>query len=60
MLGLAEGVLIYCQHTGTAIDREVVVRRSGHRLRTYPLDLRGARADIERAISDLADHLATR
>lgn len=57
--GLPTGVLIYCQHTGEAPSREVIVRRGGQSLLTYPLDLRGDRAQIEAAVADLADWIDT-
>jgi 5-methylcytosine-specific restriction enzyme subunit McrC len=57
--GLSTGVLVYCQHTGAAPNREVVVRRGGQRLLSYPLDLRGSRAEIEAAVADLADWIET-
>lgn len=57
--GLSTGVLIYCQDAGTAPNREVVVRRGGQRLLSYPLDLRGRREQIDASVADLADWIET-
>jgi 5-methylcytosine-specific restriction enzyme subunit McrC len=53
--GLPAGVLIHCQSTGDAPLREVVVRRGGQRLLTYPLNLSGTHDQIEHAVAGLAD-----
>lgn len=56
--GLPAGVLIYCQHTSTTPQRSLTVQRSGHQLRTYPLDLQGDQAAVESSIAALADWIA--
>ena len=55
-----EGVLIYCQHDGTAPPTEVVVRHLDKRLRTWAVRLDRSPQHIEHELSRLADHIAER
>jgi 5-methylcytosine-specific restriction enzyme subunit McrC len=55
-----EGVLIYCQHDGTAPPGEVVVRHLHKRLRTWAVRLDRSTQHIEHELSRLADHIAER
>lgn len=59
-LGLNEGVLVYCQNDGGAPAREVTVRRSGKRLRTWSIALEGTPAGLELEIRRLAEHIVER
>lgn len=53
-LELERGLLIYCQSDGEVPPREIVVRHSGHVLRTHAVRLDGSAADIEREMQRLA------
>jgi 5-methylcytosine-specific restriction enzyme subunit McrC len=53
-LGLADGLLIYCQADSGRPQRTVTVRRAGIRLHTYALDLTGSPGDIDSATRELA------
>jgi 5-methylcytosine-specific restriction enzyme subunit McrC len=59
-LGVPEGMLIYCQDDGTTPSRETQVRILGTRLRTWPVDLSGTPAQIEREMRRLADEVRAR
>lgn len=56
-LGLAEGVLIYCQDDGTVPEREIAVRHTETSLRTHALNLSGTPAEAEDAVRVLAERL---
>lgn len=56
-LDLDEGILVYCQSTGEAPEREVVVRHAAKRLTTYPLDLSGSPAALEGRVKLLAERI---
>jgi 5-methylcytosine-specific restriction enzyme subunit McrC len=53
-LDVPQGVLIYCQHSGQAPEREVVVRYADKRLLTYPLHLAGDRDAVDASMRGLA------
>jgi 5-methylcytosine-specific restriction enzyme subunit McrC len=55
-----EGLLIYCQHDGTAPVGEVVVRNLYKRLRTWAIRLDRSPQHIEQELAGLADHIVTR
>lgn len=57
-LGLPAGVLIYCQESGAAPQREVVVHNHGARLMTYALPMSGNSAALEAELRTLADWIA--
>ncbi|MCB0991514.1 MAG: hypothetical protein KDB16_11080, partial [Acidimicrobiales bacterium] len=54
-LGLPAGVLIYCQESGDAPQREVVVHNHGARLLTYAVPMSGNAAALDAELSTLAD-----
>jgi 5-methylcytosine-specific restriction enzyme subunit McrC len=54
-LRLPAGVLIYCQRSGEAQQRQVVVRYAGQVLHTYALDMTGSAKDLEAELVILAD-----
>lgn len=54
-LGLGSGALIYCQTTGEAPSKEIVVKSAGQRLLTYPLDMTRPAAELELVIMELAE-----
>jgi len=54
-LRLPAGVLIYCQSTGEAPQRRVVVKNAGQALYTYPLDMTGSAKKLEGEVKVLAD-----
>jgi 5-methylcytosine-specific restriction enzyme subunit McrC len=55
-----EGLLIYCQHDGTAPAGEVVVRNLHKRLRTWAIRLDRSPQHIEQELAVLADHIVKR
>jgi 5-methylcytosine-specific restriction enzyme subunit McrC len=55
-----EGLLIYCQHDGTAPPGEVVVRHLEKRLRTWAIRLDRSPQHIEQELSRLAEHILER
>jgi 5-methylcytosine-specific restriction enzyme subunit McrC len=59
-LRLPEGVLIYCQDDGSEPAREIRVRHSDARLRTYALDLSGEPKHVEDRVRALADEINER
>jgi 5-methylcytosine-specific restriction enzyme subunit McrC len=58
-LDLPAGVLIYCQSSGEAPQKEVIVRHAGQALLTYPLDLSGPTEVLEGSLVALADWIAS-
>jgi 5-methylcytosine-specific restriction enzyme subunit McrC len=58
-LNLREGLLIYCQHDGSAPPREVQVRHLGTRLRTWAIRLDRTPSHVEQELQDLADNLVS-
>jgi 5-methylcytosine-specific restriction enzyme subunit McrC len=59
-LHLDEGLLIYCQHDGTAPTQQIEVRHLGTRLRTWAVRLDRTPKDLEDELQLLADHIAER
>lgn len=59
-MNLSEGVLVYCQASGTVPPREVVVRHVGKKLCTYPIGLHGSANAIETTVSELAAWITDR
>jgi 5-methylcytosine-specific restriction enzyme subunit McrC len=59
-MGLPEGVLIYCHDSGEAPPVEVITLGNGKRLLSFRLALGGTRADIDRAITELAGEIERR
>lgn len=59
-LALDEGLLVYCQHDGTAPPREVEVRHLGTRLRTHAVRLDGTPAHVEAQLRAVALDLIAR
>ncbi len=59
-LDLPEGVLIYCQTTGAAPRKEVVVRNNGRRLVTYALQMAGSADELEQQVQLLAQWIHAR
>lgn len=58
-MDLPEGVLIYCRRQGSAKQRTVTVRNGGKRLVFRSVDLTGSPHDVDRAIEEIADAIAT-
>ena len=59
-LDLDEGLLIYCQHDGTAPAQQIQVRHLGTRLLTWAVRLDRKPRDVEDEMRTLADHIAER
>lgn len=59
-LDLPEGLLVYCQHDGSALPRQIVVQHLRTRLRTWALRLDRTPADVERELRTLATEVASR
>jgi 5-methylcytosine-specific restriction enzyme subunit McrC len=59
-LNLPEGLLVYCQHDGSALPHEIQVRNLATRLRTWSVLLDGTIADLEGELRRLADHIVSR
>jgi 5-methylcytosine-specific restriction endonuclease McrBC regulatory subunit McrC len=59
-LRLREGLLIYCQHDGSAPARQIEVRHLGTHLRTWALRLDRTPEDVEHEMRMLADHIYSR
>jgi 5-methylcytosine-specific restriction enzyme subunit McrC len=59
-LDLREGLLIYCQHDGTAPPQQVDVRHIGTRLRTWAVRLDRTPRHVEDEMRALADHIVVR
>lgn len=59
-MNLSEGVLVYCQASGEAPPREVIVRHTAKRLRTFSISLQGNSVQIEGAVRELADSIVVR
>lgn len=59
-LNLREGLLIYCQHDGTAPPQQVDVRHLGTRLRTWAVRLDRTPGHVEDEMRALADHIVER
>ncbi len=57
-LRLQHGLLIYCQGTGDAPPREIIVRNSGQQLTTHAVQLDGSFSDIDEQMKVLACTLA--
>ena len=60
VLGVDEGMLIYCRRDGDALPRQLDIPHVGKRLRTWVLDLDGTVADVERRLGELAEEIADR
>ncbi len=54
VMGLDEGVLIYCQDTEDKPDHPLVVRNIAKKLITYRLPMAGSVESVEQALEDLA------
>ena len=59
-LDVPEGMLIYCQRDGDIPPREIQVQKLGKRLVSWPLNLGGTPADVERQLRSLADEIQHR
>jgi 5-methylcytosine-specific restriction enzyme subunit McrC len=59
-LNLAEGLLIYCQHDGTAPPRQIEVRNLGIRLRTWAVRRDRTPQHVENEMRAVADHIVSR
>jgi len=59
-LGLPEGMLVYCQHDGTAPPRQATVHNLGQRLVTHAIRLDGTPRDIDARMRALAEEIRDR
>jgi 5-methylcytosine-specific restriction enzyme subunit McrC len=57
-LNVPEGMLIYCQHDGSALPRQIEVRNLGTRLATRALRLDRTPGHVEQELQALATHIA--
>jgi 5-methylcytosine-specific restriction enzyme subunit McrC len=59
-LNVSEGILIYCQHDGTAPPQQIHVRNLGTRLATWALRLDRTSGRVEQELQALAIHITKR
>ena len=59
-LNIPEGMLIYCQHDGSALPRQVDVRHLGTRLATWAIRLDRTPGHVEQELQALAAHISRR